>query len=129
MAQPAECPTLVLVTNSRFASLSPTSGSVLSAGSLLQFLSAPPPQARSVSLKNKHLHVSILYTCMYLYVRMCINSQLSIQLLISAQVMISRFTSSSPASGSVLTARSLLGILPLPLFAPPWLMCALQINN
>ena len=36
---------------------------------------------------------------------------LSVQLLILAQVMISQFVSSSPASGSVLTVRSLLGIL------------------
>ena len=34
-----------------------------------------------------------------------------IQLLISAQVMISQFVGSSPASGSGLTVRSLLGIL------------------
>ena len=47
-------------------------------------------------------------------------SQLSILLLISAQVMISRFVSSSPESGSVLTVWSLLGIsLSLPLSAPP----------
>ena len=39
-------------------------------------------------------------------------SQLSVRLLISAQVRISQFLGSSPASGSVLTARSLLGILP-----------------
>ena len=41
-------------------------------------------------------------------------SQLSIWLLISAQAMISWFMSSNPASGSVLTVRSLLGILSLP---------------
>ena len=41
-----------------------------------------------------------------------------------AQVTISRFASSSPASGSVLTARSLdlLRILRLPLSAPPLLV-------
>ena len=38
-------------------------------------------------------------------------SQLSIQLLILAQVMISRFMNSSPVLGSVLTVQSLLGIL------------------
>ena len=38
-------------------------------------------------------------------------SPLSDRLLISAQVMISRFVSSSPTSDSVLTARSLCGIL------------------
>ena len=46
-------------------------------------------------------------------------SWLSVRLLFSAQVMISWFTGSSPASGSVLTARSLLGILPASLPAPP----------
>ena len=45
---------------------------------------------------------------------------LSIQLLISAQVMISWFMSSSPASGCALTVRSLLEILSLPLsLCPP----------
>ena len=39
--------------------------------------------------------------------------QLSARLLISAQVMISRFVGSSPASSSVPTVRSLLGILSL----------------
>ena len=38
-------------------------------------------------------------------------SQLSVRLLVSAQVMISWFGSWSPTSGSVLTVRSLLGIL------------------
>ena len=38
--------------------------------------------------------------------------------LTSIQVMISQFTSSSPASGSVLTARSLLRIPCLPLSLP-----------
>ena len=42
-------------------------------------------------------------------------SRLSIRLLISVQVMISWFVSSSPSSGSGLTAWSLLGILALPL--------------
>ena len=42
-------------------------------------------------------------------------SRLSIRLLISAQVMISRFLRSSPVLGSVLTAWSLLRIFSLPL--------------
>ena len=50
-------------------------------------------------------------------------SWLSVPLLISAQVMISRFVDSSPVSGSALTAWSLLGILSPPLSlslsAPP----------
>ena len=62
-------------------------------------------------------------------------SQLSIRLLISAQVMISCFMSSSPTSGSALTAWSLLGILCLPLSvsASPPVMCvysfSLKINK
>ena len=42
-------------------------------------------------------------------------NQLSIHLLISAQVMISQFVSSSPKSGFALTVRRLLGILSLSL--------------
>ena len=56
-------------------------------------------------------------------------SQLSIQLLISAQAMISRFMNSSPASGSLLTVQSLLGILSLPLSALPLLAFCLKINK
>ena len=41
--------------------------------------------------------------------------------MISAQVMISWFMGSSPALGSVLTVQSLLGVLSLPLSAPPLL--------
>ena len=44
-------------------------------------------------------------------------SRLSVRLLISAQVSISQFVGSSPASGSALTVWSLLGILSLSL--PP----------
>ena len=44
---------------------------------------------------------------------------LGIQLLISAQVMISWFVGLSPVLGSVLTAWNLLGILYLPLSLPP----------
>ena len=43
-----------------------------------------------------------------------------------AQVMISQFVSSSPTSGSM---QSLLGILSLPLFAPPLLMLALSLSK
>ena len=42
----------------------------------------------------------------------------SIQFLISAQVMISRFVGLSPMSGSARTAQSLLGILSPSLYAP-----------
>ena len=46
-------------------------------------------------------------------------SRLSTQLLVLAQVMISLLVRSSPRSGSMLTAQSLLGILSLRLSAPP----------
>ena len=51
------------------------------------------------------------------------RSWLNERLLIWAQVMISRFMRSNPTSGSVLTVRTLLGILsfPFPLSAPPLL--------
>ena len=62
------------------------------------------------------------------YIKICLKkvglgapgwlSRLSIRLLILAQVMTSRFTGQSSASGSVLTARSLPGILSLPLSLP-----------
>ena len=54
-------------------------------------------------------------------------SWLSDQLLTYAQVMISWFMSSSPELGSVLTAWSLLGILSLPLSAPPSLSASPQL--
>ena len=45
--------------------------------------------------------------------------QLSVWLLVSAQVMISQFVSSSPASGPVMSPQSLLGILSLSLSLCP----------
>ena len=50
------------------------------------------------------------------------HSPLSVQRLISAEVMISGFMSLSPVSGSALTVQSLLGILSLLLSAPPLLV-------
>ena len=52
-------------------------------------------------------------------------SWLSVRLLISAQIVILPFMSSSPISGSVLTAQSLLQILCLPLSLP--LPCSLSL--
>ena len=54
-------------------------------------------------------------------------SQLGVQLLVLAQVMISRLVGSS--SGSVLAARSLLGILSPSLSAPPLLTISLSKIN
>ena len=51
-------------------------------------------------------------------------SRWSIQVLILAQLMISCFMSSSPELGSVLTVRSLLGILSLSLSFCPSPACA-----
>ena len=58
-------------------------------------------------------------------------SQSSVQFLIPAQVMVSQFVSLSPASGSALTVRSLLGIFSLlpSLSAPPLLSLALSKLN
>ena len=56
-------------------------------------------------------------------------SWLSVQLLVLAQVVISRFVSSSPTLGSMLTAQSLLGILSFPLSAPPLLMLMLSLSE
>ena len=56
----------------------------------------------------------------------------SVECQISAQVMISRFTSSSPASGSVLTAQNLeptLDSVSPSLSALPLLMLALSLKN
>ena len=52
----------------------------------------------------------------------------SVKRLTSAQVMISRFVGSSPASGSVLTVRSMLGILSLSL-PHPLLACSLCVSQ
>ena len=49
---------------------------------------------------------------------------LSVERLTSAQVLISRFVSSSPASGSLLSAQSRLQILCL----PPLLMLSLSLS-
>ena len=55
-------------------------------------------------------------------------SQLSVQLSISAQVMISRFVGLSPTSGPVLIAPSLLGILSPSLSVPPLLTLSLSLS-
>ena len=52
----------------------------------------------------------------------------SIQLLISAQVMVSQFMSLSPVSGSMLTGQSLLGILS-PYFTVLLLLLSLSQNK
>ena len=55
-------------------------------------------------------------------------SQLSIQLLISAQVMISPFLNSSPTQGSALTIQNLLGLLSLSLPLCPFPICILSLS-
>ena len=55
--------------------------------------------------------------------------QLSIQLSISAQVMLSRFVESSPASGSALTLWSMLGISSLPLSLFPSSIHTLSVSK
>ena len=55
-------------------------------------------------------------------------SQLNVQLFISAQVVISQFMSSSPASGFTLKVQGLLGILSPPLTVPPPLMLSLILS-
>ena len=62
----------------------------------------------------------------------CLDGSLGcVQLLVSAQVMILRFVSSGPTSGSALAVWSLLGILSLPLSLPlPHSCClCLKING
>ena len=109
-------------------SSSPTLGSALTAQSLLEIseisisLYLSPIQALFLS-QNKQINMKIkLGAPGWL-------SQLSIQLLISARVMISEFMESSPALGSVLTAWSLLGILSPPLSAHPLLVLSLSLKN
>ena len=51
-----------------------------------------------------------------------------VQLLISAQIMISQFMSLSPVVGFVLTAQSLLGILSPSLSAPTHCACSLSLK-
>ena len=56
-------------------------------------------------------------------------SRLSVQCLVSAQVMISQFVSSSPESGSGMTVQSLLGIPSLSLCVPPLLMPSFSLKR
>ena len=99
MAQSVEHPTSTPVMISVFVGSSPASGSVLTARSLepasdsvSPSLSALPQLVLCLSKINKHWGTWVAQ---------------SVLRPTSAQVMISQFVSSSPASGSVLTARSL----------------------
>ena len=103
MAQLVKSPTSVQVMISWFVSSRPTSGPVPTAQSLepasdsvSPSLSAPPSftLCLSLSLKNKS-------KCWGAWVAQSVEHPTS------AQVMISPFRSSSPTSGSVLTAQSL----------------------
>ena len=95
MTQSVKCPTLVQVMISQFMSSSPTSGSVLTAQSL-------EPAMDSVSPTLPKLTKAVIKS----HVRGSWVAQ-SVKRPTSAQVMISRSVSSSPALGSVLTAQSL----------------------
>ena len=112
VAQSVKRPTHVKVTISQFMSSSPASCSVLTAQSLepaldsvSPSLSAPPQLTLSLSLSK----INIKKKSRGAWVAQLVKH------LTSAQVMISRFMGSSPVLGSVLTARSLLGILSLSL--------------
>ena len=100
VAHSVKRPTLALVMISRFMSLSPTSGSVLTAQSLkpasdsVSPLSLPFPRSHSVSLCLKNCHWGA-------WVAQSLGRPTS------AQVVIPWFVSSSPMLGSVLTAQSL----------------------
>ena len=105
VAQSVERPTSAQVMISRSVSLSPASGSVLTGRSLKPALdsvspslSAPPPLMLCLSFsqrKKKSWYSWVAWV-----------AQL-VERPTSAQVMISRFVSLSPASGSVVTAQSL----------------------
>ena len=97
MAQLVKCPTSAQVMISPFMSLSPASGSVLTAQSLEPALDSVSPSLSGppllmLSKINKHWGAWVAQ---------------SVKCTTSAQVMISRFVSLSPTSGSVLTALSL----------------------
>ena len=65
------------------------------------------------------LNATQLYTLKMVNSRDTCVAQLSIRLLFSVQVMVSQFVGLSPASGSALTAWSVLGILFLSLSLTP----------
>ena len=109
-----------------FLSLSPGWGSVLTAQSLepashsvSPCLSAPPLLSLSLALKNKEIYVRGAWVAQ------------SVRHPTSTQVTISWFVSSSPTSGSVLTARSLEpasdSVSPS-LSAPPPLVLSLSLS-
>ena len=58
-------------------------------------------------------HIPCLIICLEVYCKETCVAQSAIQLLISAEVMISQFPSSGPSSDSALTARSLLRFIAL----------------
>ena len=101
MTQLVERLTSAQVRISQFVSSSPASGSVLTAQSLKPTWSSVPP---SLSLSDSPL----LTLCLSLSeINRGAWVAQSVKRLTSAQVMISRFVTSSPELGSVLTAQSL----------------------
>ena len=118
VAQWVERPTSAQVMISQLTSSSPASGSVRTARSLepasdsvSPSLSAPLPLTLCLLKINKCLKKIFLSLKSRIYGAPGWFRRLSVRLLISAQVMISQFMRSSPASGSALTVWSLLGIL------------------
>ena len=114
VAQSVEHPTLAHAMILEFVSSSPMSGSVPTAQSLEPAsdsvsppLSAPPPLTLCLSVSlSLSLSLSLSQKQTLKKLRGAWVAQL-VEHLTSAQVTVSRITSSSPASGSVLTARSL----------------------
>ena len=130
VAQSAERPKSAQVTISGFASSSPASGSVPTARSLepalepvSPSLSAPPPLTLGPSLPLKNIKKNF-------FLKVVLGGAWvaqSAERPTSAQVMISWSVSSSPASGSVLTAQSLEPALdsvsPSLSAPPPFMLC------
>ena len=100
VAQSVQCPTLAQVTISWFTGPSPASGSVLTAQNL-------EPALDSVSPFPSLCLSPACSLSLFLSLNRGVWVAQSIKRPTSAQVMVSRFVSSSPTSGSMLTAWSL----------------------
>ena len=130
MAQSVKHPTLAQVMKLWFMGLSPMWGSPLSAQSLLQScwlplsFSGPPSRCTCTSFPSLSLSFSLSKINKHLW---GIWMGQLVEHLTLAQVMISRFTSSNPTSGLLLSVRSLFWIL-CPLSPWPSLAGALYLK-